>query len=65
MPRNISRKGMPHDRVGTSYLEKNMRRNCKEKDTVREITVDKEGEVASDKNQPPARSVQSRLTIDL
>ncbi|WP_183139511.1 penicillin-binding protein PBP2B [Streptococcus salivarius] len=55
-----------NDRVGTSYLEKEYEEKLQGKHTVREITVDKEGEVASDKiTQKGSKGNNLQLTIDL
>ena len=55
-----------NDRVGTSYLEKEYEEKLQGKHTVREITVDKEGKVASDKiTQKGSKGNNLQLTIDL
>ena len=55
-----------NDRVGTSYLEKEYEEKLQGKHTVREITVDKEGEVDSDKiTQKGSKGNNLQLTIDL
>ena len=55
-----------NDRVGTSYLEKEYEEELQGKHTVREITVDKEGKVDSDKIiQKGSKGNNLKLTIDL
>ena len=55
-----------NDRVGTSYLEKEYEEELQGKHTVREITVDKEGKVDSDKIiQKGSKGNNLQLTIDL
>lgn len=55
-----------NDRVGTSYLEKEYEEKLQGKHTVREITVDKEGKVDSDKiTQKGSKGNNLQLTIDL
>ena len=54
-----------NDRVGTSYLEKEYEEKLQGKHTVREITVDKEGKVASDKiTQKGSKGNNLQLTIE-
>lgn len=55
-----------NDRVGTSYLEKQYEDKLQGQHTVREITVDKEGEVATDETtQEGSKGNNLQLTIDL
>lgn len=55
-----------NDRVGTSYLEKQYEDKLQGKHTVREITVDKEGQVATDQiTQEGSKGNNLQLTLDL